>query len=37
MRQMGLGLDLGTKRTRKREFLEDMRRVVPWSKLLTFP
>jgi IS5 family transposase len=34
MTQMGLGLDLSTKRTRKREFLEEMRRVVPWSKLI---
>jgi transposase, IS5 family len=34
MTQMGLGLDLLTKRTRKREFLEEMRRVVPWSKLI---
>ncbi|MGF7000032.1 hypothetical protein P3T25_008421, partial [Paraburkholderia sp. GAS32] len=29
MAQLGLGLDLSTKRTRKREFLEEMRRVVP--------
>jgi transposase, IS5 family len=34
MTQMGLGLDLSTKRTRKREFLEEMRQVVPWSKLI---
>jgi hypothetical protein len=34
MTQRGLGLDLSTKRTRKREFLEEMRRVVPWSKLI---
>lgn len=34
MTQLGLGLDLSTKRTRKREFLEEMRRVVPWSKLI---
>ena len=34
MRQRGLDLDLSTKRTRKREFLEEMRRVVPWSKLI---
>jgi hypothetical protein len=30
--QLGLGLDLSTKRTRKREFLDEMRRVVPWSR-----
>ncbi|CAH2905010.1 MAG: Mobile element protein, partial [uncultured Paraburkholderia sp.] len=29
-----LGLDLSTKRTRKREFLDEMRRVVPWSRLI---
>ena len=34
MAQLGLGLDLSTKRTRKREFLEEMRRVVPWSQLI---
>jgi hypothetical protein len=34
MTQLGLGLDLSTKRTRKREFLDEMRRVVPWSKLI---
>ncbi|SIO49236.1 Transposase domain [Burkholderia sp. GAS332] len=34
MTQLGLGLDLSTKRTRNREFLEEMRRVVPWSKLI---
>jgi transposase, IS5 family len=34
MTQIDLGLDLSTKRTRKREFLEEMRRVVPWSKLI---
>ncbi|SEK13854.1 Transposase domain [Paraburkholderia diazotrophica] len=34
MSQLGLGLDLSTKRTRKREFLDEMRRVVPWSKLI---
>jgi transposase, IS5 family len=32
--QLGLGLDLSTKRTRKREFLDEMRRVVPWLKLI---
>jgi transposase, IS5 family len=32
--QLDLGLNLSTKRTRKREFLDEMRRVVPWSKLI---
>jgi IS5 family transposase len=30
-----LGLAQSTKRTRKREFLDEMRRVVPWSRLIT--
>ncbi|MGF6735740.1 transposase [Paraburkholderia youngii] len=34
MTQLGLGLDLSTKRPRKREFLDEMRRVVPWSRLI---
>jgi GntR family histidine utilization transcriptional repressor len=34
MRQADLGLDLTTKRTHKREFLDEMDRVVPWSKLV---
>jgi transposase, IS5 family len=34
MARPGLGLDLSTKRTRKREFLDEMRRVVPWLKLI---
>jgi IS5 family transposase len=34
MAQLGLGLDLSTKHTRKREFLDEMRRVVPWSRLI---
>ncbi|CAM2160014.1 MULTISPECIES: IS5 family transposase [Burkholderiaceae] len=34
MTQLGLGLDLSTKRTRKREFLDEMMRVVPWSRLI---
>lgn len=36
MKQMSLGnngFDLSPKRTRKREFLEEMQRVVPWSEL----
>ena len=34
MKQLGLGLDLSTKKTRKREFLEEMERVVPWDALV---
>ena len=34
MKQANLGLDLTTKRTRKREFLDEMNRVVPWSVLV---
>lgn len=34
MKQLGLGLNLSTKRTRKREFLEVMERVVPWAALV---
>ncbi|EIM96473.1 TnpBPH [Paraburkholderia hospita] len=34
MTQLGLGLDLSTKRTRKREFLDEMNRVVPWQELI---
>eukprot|EP00456_Euglypha_rotunda_P019067 TRINITY_DN1696_c0_g1_i9.p2 TRINITY_DN1696_c0_g1~~TRINITY_DN1696_c0_g1_i9.p2 ORF type:complete len:273 (+),score=44.91 TRINITY_DN1696_c0_g1_i9:164-982(+) len=30
----GLGLNLSTKKTRKREFLEDMERVMPWAVLV---
>ncbi len=33
MKQLGLGLKLSTKKTRKREFLEEMERVVPWAAL----
>jgi IS5 family transposase len=33
MKQADLGLNLSTKRTRKREFLDEMNRVVPWSAL----
>ena len=33
MKQADLGLNLTTKRTRKREFLDDMERVVPWREL----
>ncbi len=34
MKQADLGLNLSVKRTRKREFLEEMQRVVPWSELI---
>ena len=32
--QFGLGLNLSTKKTRKREFLDEMDRVVPWNALV---
>jgi transposase, IS5 family len=34
MKQADLGLNLSTKRTRKREFLDEMNRVVPWAELV---
>ena len=34
MKQTDLGLNLTTKRTRKREFLAQMERVVPWTALV---
>lgn len=34
MKQSDLGLKLSTKRTRKREFLDEMQRVVPWTELI---
>ena len=34
MKQTDLGLNLTTKRTRKREFLDEMERVVPWADLV---
>jgi IS5 family transposase len=34
MTQLHLGLNLSTKRTRKRDFLEEMKRVVPWTRLI---
>lgn len=39
MKQADLGLDLSAKRTRKREFLDELERVVPGDKLvaLIFP
>ena len=36
MKQLGLGLNLSTKRTSKREFLDGMERVAPWSVLVQF-
>lgn len=33
MQQADLGLTLSTKRTRKREFLAQMERIVPWAEL----
>jgi IS5 family transposase len=34
MKQISLGLNLSTKKTRKREFLEEMDKVVPWAVLV---
>jgi transposase, IS5 family len=34
MKQADLGLNLNAKRTRNREFLEEMNRVVPWADLV---
>lgn len=34
MKQVSLGLNLLTKKTRKREFLEQMNKVVPWDVLV---
>jgi IS5 family transposase len=34
MKQLGLGLNLSTRKTRKRIFLDEMNRVVPWSALV---
>jgi IS5 family transposase len=34
MKQASLGVDLTTQKTRKREFLEQMERVVPWAELV---
>lgn len=34
MKQTDLGLNLSTKRTRKREFLAEMESVVPWAQLV---
>jgi IS5 family transposase len=35
MKQADLGLNLTTKRTRKREFLDEMNQVVPWAELVS--
>jgi IS5 family transposase len=34
MKQVSLGLNLSTKKTREREFLEQMNKVVPWDALV---
>lgn len=34
MKRADLGLSLSRKNTRKREFLEEMTRVVPWKDLM---
>lgn len=34
MKETGLGFGASTKRTRRREFLDEMDRVVPWSELV---
>lgn len=34
MKQTSFGLDLSTKKTREREFLDEMNRVVPWTELV---
>jgi len=34
VKQADLGLNLTTKRTHKREFLDEMSRVVPWAALV---
>ena len=35
MKQASLNLDLHCKKTRKREFLEQMEQVVPWAELVS--
>ncbi|MBB4843202.1 hypothetical protein HNP55_001721 [Paucibacter oligotrophus] len=34
MKQLGFGFNLSTKKTCKREFLEEMEQVVPWGVLV---
>ena len=34
MKQLGLGLNLSTKKTRKAKFLDEMEVVVPWAALV---
>ena len=34
MKQQSLGLGALSKRTRKREFLDEMERVIPWGELV---
>lgn len=36
MKQATLNLDLNARKTRKREFLEQLEQVVPWADLVTF-
>ena len=36
MKQAALDLKLSVKKTRKREFLEQIERVVPWAWLVAF-
>jgi IS5 family transposase len=36
MKQNGLGLDLSTRRTRKRILLDEMELVMPWGELLLY-
>ncbi|WP_414016634.1 hypothetical protein [Burkholderia vietnamiensis] len=31
---VGTGFEVSTKRTRKREFLKEMNRMVPWAQLV---
>lgn len=35
MKQHSLGLGMAAKRTRRREFLDEMEKVVPWADLVT--
>ena len=35
MKQAALDLNFSVRKTRKREFLEQMERVVPWAALVT--
>jgi hypothetical protein len=35
MKQLGLGLNLSTRKTRKAKFLDEMERVLPWAALVS--